>query len=83
MLVQQVILDNQVIHLGAHEAAEGILRRAYDGLAAHIKRGVDEDEAICLFPKSLNEVIISRMSFFVRLSSSATKTVGRMVILVD
>ena len=44
-LPQEAVADGQHLDLGAHEAAEGVLRRADDGLAAHVEAGVDEDRA--------------------------------------
>ena len=39
-LPQEAIADHQDLGLCAHEAAEGVFRRAYNGLSAHIKGGV-------------------------------------------
>src|SRR5579871_6139452 len=44
-LGENKILDHQIIHFGAHEAAPGVGRRADDRLTAHIERGVDQDRA--------------------------------------
>src|SRR5438552_2853413 len=38
--LQQKIADHQVIHLGVHETAVGVVGRANDRLAAHVERGV-------------------------------------------
>src|SRR3989475_13008644 len=38
--LQQIIADHQVIHLGVHETAVGVVGRADDRLAAHVERRV-------------------------------------------
>ena len=47
VLEQHEVLHHQNVHVGAHEAAVGVLRRADDGLAAHVEGGVDHHRATC------------------------------------
>ena len=44
-LAEDAVLEHQRVHLGAHEAAVGVLGRAHDRLAAHVERRVDHDRA--------------------------------------
>src|SRR5512144_3233421 len=39
---QQAIADAEIIDVGPRKAAVGVRRRADDGLAAHVERGVDQ-----------------------------------------
>ena len=41
-LDQVQVADRERVELGAHEAAEGVLRRMDDGLAPHVEAGVDQ-----------------------------------------
>ena len=36
-LLEEAVADGEHVELGAHEAAEGVLGRAHDGLAAHVE----------------------------------------------
>src|SRR5262249_47089948 len=51
----------QYVDLRAHEAAEGILGRAYDRLAAHVEAGVDQDGASGQRVKATDEVVVKRI----------------------
>ena len=42
---QKAVADDQHLDLGAHEAAERVLRRADDRLAAHVEAGIDQHRA--------------------------------------
>ena len=45
VLIQNAVADHQYLDLGSHEAAEGILGRAGNRLAAHVKARIDEHGA--------------------------------------
>src|SRR3954464_8056246 len=42
LLLQEERPEHEVVHLGAHEAAVGVLGGADDGLASHVEAGVDD-----------------------------------------
>src|SRR5262249_9168819 len=42
LLVQHAVFEHQQVHVGASEAAVGVLRRADDRLATHVEARVDE-----------------------------------------
>src|SRR5258706_2019735 len=44
-LVEEAVADDERLDLGTHEAAERVLGRADDRLAAHVEAGVDEHRA--------------------------------------
>src|SRR5437879_5552256 len=44
-LAQETVADRERLDLGAHEAAERVLRAADDRLAAHVEAGVDDHRA--------------------------------------
>src|SRR5207248_10543543 len=43
--IEHTVADDQNIQLVTHEATEGIFRRTYDRLAAHVEAGIDEHGA--------------------------------------
>src|SRR6058998_875961 len=44
-LAQVAISGGESIELASHEAAKRVLRRAYDGFAAHVEAGIHEHRA--------------------------------------
>src|SRR6185503_8333217 len=42
LLVQEVRAQDEMVHVGAHEAQVRVVRRADDGLATHVERRVDD-----------------------------------------
>src|SRR5262249_39671508 len=58
---EQAVAQYQGIHLRSHETSVGVIRRAYDGLAANVERGVDYDGASGQFLESLDEVVVLRV----------------------
>src|ERR1700730_13438880 len=44
-LLQHAVTNDKHVELVAHEAAEGVFRRAYDRFAANVEAGVDQDGA--------------------------------------
>src|SRR5246500_4691761 len=53
----------QYVDLRAHEAAEGILGRAYDRLATHVEAGVDQDGASGQSVKASDEIVVKWIGF--------------------
>src|SRR5262245_5769075 len=45
LLAQEAVAHRERLDLGAHEAAERVLGRADDRLAAHVEASVDDDRA--------------------------------------
>src|SRR3954454_10948921 len=64
-LAEKTVADGQRLDLGAHEAAEGVLRAADDGLAAHVEAGVDDHRAAGLLLELADEVVEARVGFLV------------------
>src|SRR6187399_2619850 len=60
-LAQEAVADHQNLDLAAHEAAEGILRRADDRLAAHVERGVDQHRAAGARLEGLDQLVEGRV----------------------
>lgn len=44
-LIKQAVVDDQIVHLGAHETSIGIGRCANDGFTPDIKTGIDQHGA--------------------------------------
>src|SRR6185295_16488685 len=62
-LPQEAVADRQALDLGAHEAAERVLGRADDRLAAHVEAGVHDHRAAGLLLVGGNEVVKLRVRF--------------------
>src|SRR6202035_5520714 len=62
-LAKKAIADSQHFHIRAHEAAESILWRAYDGLASDVKTGVNDYRASGALVESLDESVIAGIGF--------------------
>src|SRR3954469_15600030 len=59
--LQQKRLEHQNVHVGAHEAAVGIFRRADDWLASDVERGVDDDRTTGSAVERLDDVVVGRV----------------------
>src|SRR5438034_5734158 len=64
-LAQEAIAHRERLDLGAHEAAERVLRAADDRLAAHVEAGVDDHRAAGLLLELGDEVVEARVGFLV------------------
>src|SRR5262245_4033264 len=64
-LAQGAIANEQGLHLRAHEAAEGVLWRAHDRLAAHVETRVHEHGAPSAALEGLNERVVTGVRFLV------------------
>src|ERR1043166_1506421 len=62
-LQQDEVLENQRVHVGAHEAAVRILGRADDRLASHVERRVDDDRAAGFPVERVDDVVVERVRF--------------------
>src|SRR5690606_18539250 len=60
-LVEQHVLDGEVFDFSTHEAVKTILRRAHDGLAAHIEARVHHDRAIRKRLEARKQRVITRI----------------------
>ena len=65
LLSQDGVADDEQVELGAHEAAEGVLRRAHDRLAPHVEAGVDHHRTACQPVKTADELVIDRVGLAV------------------
>src|SRR6266481_5890977 len=63
VLDEIAVAGRQYVDLRAHEAAEGILGRAYDRLATHVEAGVDQDGASGQPVKATDEIVVKRIGF--------------------
>ena len=63
MVVEHDALMSHRVELGPHEATEGVLRRADNGLAAHIKAGVDQDGAAGFRLEAAEQRVEARVDF--------------------
>src|SRR5262249_46379811 len=61
VLDEIAVAGRQYVDLRAHEAAEGILGRADDRLAAHVEAGVDQDRTPGQRVKAADEIVIQRI----------------------
>src|SRR5437016_5732126 len=59
-LPEEAVADHQHLDLAAHEAAEGVLGRTYDRLAAHVERGVHHHRAAGLGLEGAQQVVECR-----------------------
>src|SRR5262249_15227043 len=76
-LLEEAVADHQHLDLAAHEAAEGVLGRAYDRLAAHVERGVDHDRAPGLRLEGRDQVMKRGVGFAMhRLDAARVVDVG-------
>src|SRR5215510_16399040 len=57
LLAQHAVADGEHVELGSHEAAESILWRAHDRLAAHVETGVDQDRTARHVAKPRQELV--------------------------
>src|SRR5437762_5709585 len=64
-LAEKTIADRERLDLGAHEAAESVLRAADNRLAAHVEAGVDDDRAARLLLELADQVVEARVGFLV------------------
>src|SRR4051812_921915 len=55
------VAGSQYIDFRAHETAEGVLRRAYDRLAAHVEAGVDQYGTPGQPVEATDEIVIERI----------------------
>src|SRR5438132_13642684 len=60
LFAQVSIAADEDLDLRAHEAAERVLRRAHDRLAANIETRVDDHRAAGLLPEGTDKSIIAR-----------------------
>ena len=61
LLAQHGIADHQAFDVGAHEAAEGVLGRAHNRLAAHVEGGIDEHGTAGETVELLDQGVIGRV----------------------
>src|SRR5262245_56586001 len=59
-LREQIGPQHQIVHVRAHEAHVGVMRRADDRLAAHVERRVDQERHAGLALELLDEVVVQR-----------------------
>src|SRR2546421_1251382 len=64
-LAQETVAHRERLDLGAHEAAERVLRAADDRLAAHVEAGVDDHRAAGLFLVPGDELMEARVGLLV------------------
>src|SRR4029079_5316432 len=64
VLFQKAIADCEHIDLSAHKAAEGVFRRADQGLAANIEAGVHNDRTAGQTFEGADQRVIARVSLF-------------------
>src|SRR5688572_25904568 len=64
-LAQEAVADRQRLDLGAHEAAERVLGRTDDRLAAHVEARVDDHRASGLLLEAGDEVVVARVGLLV------------------
>src|SRR5260370_34647131 len=62
-LVEDAGFQHQIIHLGPHEAAIAVFRRADSWLAAHIKAGIHDYRAAGTLAKGLDDFPVERVGF--------------------
>src|SRR5215510_12979769 len=60
-LAQHAVADDEQLDLVAHEAAEGVLGRADDRLAAHVEARVDQDAAAGLLLEARDQCVEARV----------------------
>src|SRR4051812_14376635 len=64
-LAQEAVADGERLDLGAHEAAERVLRAADDRLAAHVEAGVDDHRTAGLLLELAEQLVETRVGFLV------------------
>src|SRR4051812_9333685 len=64
-LAQEAVADRERLDLGAHEAAERVLRAADDRLAAHVEAGVHDDRRAGLALEARDQIVEARVGFLV------------------
>ena len=57
----QVGPDDQVVHVGPHEAGVGVLGLADDGLTPDVERGVDDHRAAALLAEGVDHRVVARV----------------------
>src|SRR6185503_15816249 len=60
-LFEQEIPHHQIVHVRAHKAQVGLLRRADDWFAPHVEGGVDDHRAAALVRKLLDRPVKDRV----------------------
>src|SRR2546423_13793666 len=76
-LLQDVALENEDVHAGAHEAPVRILRSTDDRLAADVERGVDDEGASGAPVKCRDDVVEQRIGLAAdRLNAGRVVDVG-------
>src|SRR5262245_30253251 len=65
LLAQEAVAHREALDLGAHEAAERVLGRADDRLAAHVEAGVDDHRAAGLLLEALDQRVVLRIGLLV------------------
>src|SRR3954467_982477 len=64
-LAQEAVADRERLDLGAHEAAERVLRAADDRLAPHVEAGVHDDGGAGLALEARDQIVEARVGFLV------------------
>ena len=64
-LAKETIADDENVDLAPHKAAECVLGRADDRLAAHIEAGIDQNRAAGQFLKAAEQRVVTRIGFAV------------------
>ena len=62
-LIQQERTQDEIIKIGIHETAKGILGCTDDRFTPYIERCVNDDGASCLSVEFLDEIVVERMVF--------------------
>ncbi len=65
LFLEQEIAEQQIIHVGSHEAEVGVFRRADDRFATHIERGVDDHRAAVFLLKLFDHPVVKPVVFLV------------------
>src|SRR6185503_5496217 len=63
LLLQEAVADREALDLGSHEAAERVLGRADDRLAAHVEAGVHDHRATGFVLEFIQQQIKFRVRF--------------------
>src|ERR1035438_2580310 len=64
-LAQEAIAHGQRLDLRSHEAAERVLRRPYNGLAAHVEAGVHDYRTASQFLEPADQMVKASIGFLV------------------
>jgi len=62
LLVEEIIIDHEPVHLGTHEASVGIFSCANDRFATQLETGVDHEPASGPFLEGVHERPVSRVT---------------------